>query len=262
VDVDGDIWLIDYGAVGVIDPVTLEGLQMLAGGFMQRDAGMMARAMRRVAGSEGTKLDIAALETDMAGILSHFSGGTGFDPALLTEVVLGLTRHGVAAPPALTVLARASLTLEGTLGIIDPGFEIGERAQPLIAGMAQQLIPDDPKGLLMAELQHSLPSIRSVPALTEDLALQARAGRLTLRSQRYTTGDEKYIDRWIDRVLEVAIGIAGMVTSVLLLGAAVLAEGAQVSVYLYGLGFVGIFVSALMLLRAVAQIQKRARTRE
>ena len=262
VDAAGDLWLIDYGAVGVIDPVTLEGLQLLAGGFMSRDAAMMARAVRRMVGTQGTRLDIAAVETDMAGILSHFGAGAGFDPSVLSEVALSLTRYGVAAPAALTVLARAALTLEGTLGVMDPGFAMGQRARPLIQSLAQDQIPDDPQQFLMNELQHAAPSLRTMPGLAEDLALQARAGRLTLRSERYATGDRVVVDGWIDRILEVVIGVVGLVTSVLLLAAGVIAEGSQVSVYLYGLGFAGLFVTTVMLLRALAQIQKRGQLRK
>jgi hypothetical protein len=146
VDAAGDLWLIDYGAVVIIDPITLESLQLLAGGFLQRDAGMMARAM---------------------------------------------------------------------------------------------------------------PSIRSMPQLVEDLALQTRAWRLTVRSERFATGDRYLVDNWIDRSLFVAIGIIGLFSSAVLRGAAVLAESTQVAPYLYGAGFAGLFLTTTMLLRALAQIQRR-----
>lgn len=260
VDEAGDLWFIDYGAVGTIDPITLEGLQLLAGGFMQRDAGIMARGVRRMVGSQGTQLDITAVETDMSGILSEFGSGAGFDPGILTEVAYLLARFDVPAPRALTVLARAALTLQGTLGIIDPGFDMAQRALPIVRALASERIPDDPQELLMHELQRALPSLRTMPQLAEDLALQARAGRLTVRSERFATGDRAVVESWIDRVLLVAIGVVGVLASVLLLGAGVFAEGSGISVYLYGLGFAGLFLSGAMLLRALAQMQRRART--
>ena len=260
VDSAGDLWFIDYGAIGVIDPITLEGLQLLSVGFMQRDAGMMARAVRRMVGTKGTQLDIAAVETDMASILSHFGGGAGFDPAILTEVALGLARYDVAAPKALTVLGRAGITLQGTLSIIDPAFSMGTRSQPIISSLAADQLSDQPQELLMSELQRALPSLRTLPQLTEDLGLQTRAGRLTIRTERFATADRVVVDGWIDRVLFVVIGVVGVLTSVLLLGAGVLAEGSTVSVYLYALGFSGLCLAGAMLLRALAQMQRRSRS--
>jgi ubiquinone biosynthesis protein len=261
VDAAGDVWLIDYGAVGVVDPITLEGLQQLAGGFLQRDASVMARAVRRMVGTQGTRLDIVAIETDMAAVLGQFGGGAGFDPAILAAVARSLARYDVAAPAALTVLARAALTLDGTLDIIDPGFAMGQRAQPHIKTLAAEQLPSDPRELAMHEAVRSLPSLRMMPQLAEDLALQARAGRLTLRSERYAGRDRPVVDAWVDRILFVSVGLGGGLISVLLIGGGVLASGQTVERYLFGLGFVGLTLTSAMLLRAVAQIQGRQRER-
>jgi ubiquinone biosynthesis protein len=259
VDTAGDVWLIDYGAVGVIDPITLEGLQQLAGGFLQRDAAVMARAVRRMVGTEGTKLDIVAIETDMAGVLGQFGGGGGFDPAILAAVARSLARYDVPAPRALTVLARAALTLDGTLDAIEPGFAMGTRALPHVRALAADQIPDDPRELVMREALRSLPSLRAMPQLTEDLALQARAGLLTLRLEGLSGADRPVLDGWIDRILMVVVGLGGLAVSALLVASGVLAEGTAVARFLYGLGFAGLVISGAALLRAVAQLQRRRR---
>lgn len=261
IDADGDLWLIDFGAVGTVDPITLEGLQMLAGGFLQRDAGVMARAVRRMVGEQGTLLDIAAIETDMSAILARFGGGGGFDPAVLAAVARSLARYDVAAPRALSVLGRAALTLDGTLSIIDPGFSMGQRAHPIVASLAHDELRGDARELAMGEVLRVLPSLRAMPQLTEDLALQARAGRLTMRTERFTTADGPILDAWLDRVLQVAIGLVGGLTAVLLVLAAVLAEGTVVARYLYGVGFTGLILTTSILLRALAQMQVRRRRR-
>jgi hypothetical protein len=137
---------------------------------------------------------------------------------------------------------------------------MGQRAQPLIKTLAGEQVTGNPPDLLMSEALHALPSLRAMPLLAEDLALQARAGRLTVRSERFATGDRDVVDGWIDRVLFVVIGVVGIVTGALLVGAGVLAEGSQVSRYLLGLGFTGLFLATAMLLREVAQIQGRRRS--
>ncbi len=257
IDGTGDLWLIDYGAVGVIDPITLEALQQLGAGFLARDPSLLARAVRRMVGTQGTQLDILALETDMAAVLGQFSSG-GFDPDVLAAVAHSLARYGVAAPPALTVLGRAALTLDGTLRTIDPDFRMGPRAQVHLSSLASEQF-SDARSMLTDELVHSLPSLRALPQLTEDLGLQARAGRLTIRSERYSTGDGARVSGWIDRALFAAIGMAGFLGSAVLLMAGALAEGTDAARFLYGLGYFGVVVTAAMLMRAVAQIRHRPR---
>lgn len=261
VDAAGDVWLIDYGAVGVVDPITLEGLQQLAGGFLQRDPSVMARAVRRMVGTQGTKLDIVAIETDMAAVVGQFGGGAGFDPAILAAVARSLARYDVPAPRALTVLARAGLTLDGTLDEIEPGFAMGQRALPHLRQIALDQVGTSPRDVLMREAMRSLPSLRVLPQLTEDLALQARAGSLSLSLERLSGADGRVVDEWVDRVLFVAIGLGGLLGSSGLVLAGVLAEGSEVQRYLYGLGFAGLVVSGAALLRAVAQLQQRGRSR-
>jgi ubiquinone biosynthesis protein len=177
IDAAGDLWLIDYGAVGVVDPITLEGLQQLAGGFLQRDASVMARAVRRMVGTQGTKLDIAAIETDMAAVVGQFGAGAGFDPAILAAVARSLARYDVPAPRALTVLARASLTLDGTLAEIDPGFTMSQRALPHFRAIAREQVGGSPREILTREALRSLPSLRAMPQLAEDLARRVGLGR-------------------------------------------------------------------------------------
>lgn len=261
IDQDGNICLIDYGAVGYIDPLTLDGLQLLAAGFLTRDSAVMARGVRRMVGTQGTLLDIAAIESDMSSIIGQLGGGDSFDPALLAGVARSLARFGVAAPPALGVLTRAALTLQGTLAIIDPGFVMAQRTTAIVGDLARERISGDLRDIARAETLRVLPSLREMPQLAEDLALQARAGRLTIRTQRYQGGDAQTVSRWLDRVLQVGIGMGGALISTLLILAGVLAEGTGVARFLYAVGFVGLVLTTGMLLRALAQIQDRDRRR-
>ena len=255
IDADGVMWFIDFGAVGHIDPVTLEALQQMAMGFMLRDPSLLARALRRMAGQQGDGLDMNALEFDLGVVLTDVAGG-GFDPTALQAVVRVLNRHGVHAPSALTVLARAALTLEGTLRSIDRDFRMADRAQQELTGIVGG--PElEPREALLKEAARALPSLRGLPQLTEDVALQARAGRLTLRTERYEGPDGRRVDRWLDDVVFASLGMVGLVGSALLLVGAGLAGNAEVSVYLRVIGFSGLVLSTAMQMRVVAQILSR-----
>jgi ubiquinone biosynthesis protein len=255
IDREGRLWLIDYGAVGHLDPITLEGLQQLAIGFTMRDPSLLARGVRRLAGHDADDLDIAALEFDLGSVLTDIQGG-GFDPSSLAEVLKVLSRRGIKPPESLTVLARAALTIDGTLRIIDPDFRMGPATQER---MARLVIPAelDPRDQLLTELVRALPALRSVPQLSEDIALQARSGRLTLRVDRWSGDDGHRLDRWISQIVFTTIGVVGLVASALILIAAGLAPNESVGAYLRVIGFVGIIASTAMQLRVVARVLSR-----
>ena len=255
VDGTGTLWLIDFGAVGWIDPVTLEGLQQMALGFTLRDPSVLARAVRRVAGQAGESIDISSLEFDLGVVLTTLQGG-GFDPAAISEIIRVLDRHGVGAPPSLTILARAILTLDGTLRALDPDFRMGPAAQERMGEIVahQEL---DPRDQLTRELVRALPILRSMPQVGEDLALQARNGRLTLRIDRYSGPDGHRVEHWINRILFTTVGVIGLLGSGLVLIAGGLSGNDTVANPLRIIGFVGLFLSAAMMMRVVAQILAR-----
>ncbi|MEK9737425.1 MAG: hypothetical protein VW239_08900, partial [Candidatus Nanopelagicales bacterium] len=78
----------------------------------------------------------------------------------------------------------------------------------------------NPRDQLARELVRALPALRSMPQLSEDLALQARSGRFTMRVDRFEGPDGKRMEHWINRVLFTVIGVIGLLGSGLLLIAA------------------------------------------
>lgn len=255
VDREGTLWFIDYGAVGYLDPVTLEALQQMAFGFSMRDPSLLARAVRRMAGSAGERIDVASLEFELGVALTDVEGG-GFDPRALQVVLRVLSRHGVALPRTLTVLARSMLTLDGTLRIVDPGFRMAPATQAHLTEIITAA-HRDPQQELMHEVVRSLPSLRTLPQLGEDIALQARSGRLTVRTTRYAGPDREWMQYWIDTVVFAGIGVMGLIASVLMFVAAGMDGNAEWAVFLRVFGGIGLFISVAMQMRAVARILSR-----
>ena len=109
---EGTLWLLDFGSVGRLDPVTLEALQGMAIGFSIRDGSVIARAVRHLVGDD--RSDMRVLERDMSLLLGEAQGG-GFSPAVLSGVLDVMERHGLRPPRAMLLLSRTLLTLEGTL---------------------------------------------------------------------------------------------------------------------------------------------------
>ncbi|HEY1280598.1 MAG TPA: AarF/UbiB family protein [Acidimicrobiales bacterium] len=254
VDRSGVLWFLDFGAVGRLDPMLLETLQEMAIGFQMNDPVILARATRRMAGGDDTG-DSRALEADIGLVLTEGMTSASFDPKAMTMILDIMGRHGLEVPTSMTVLSRALLTLEGTLRTIDPGFNIATEVNALLPAFAEQQ-QDAVQAQLQKEFLRALPSLRAMPSHVESIAAQLRTGRLRLRLERYAGADRAVVGAWIDRVLFAAIGMFGLLSSAVLLVAAgavgEAVEGARDTLLI--LGFFGLIIGSVMLMRSVAQL--------
>jgi len=257
VDAEGTLWFLDFGAVGRLSPIVLESMQEMAIGFQLNDPVVLARASRRLAGGDEAS-DSRALEADIGLVLSEgLSTGT-FDPKAMSLMLDIMRRHGLEVPGAMTVLSRALLTLEGTLRTIDPSFNLAHEATALLPDLAEPQ-SDVMQQQVEKELVRALPSLRTLPSHVEAIAAQLRSGRLSLRFERFASRDREVIDGWVDRVTFAAIGIVGLLSSGLFLMASALVpdDRRDFQQVLATIGFFGLIVTSVMLMRSIAHILRR-----
>jgi ubiquinone biosynthesis protein len=249
------LWLLDFGAVGLLDPSTRRALEDMAIGMTTDEPMVVARAVRNLAGD--ATADLRALESDVGRLMVESAGG--FDPALIHQVLSVMARHGLRVPPSMTSLSRALLTLDGTLRVIDPSFVLATEASASAQALA---VPEGELDgdLLQQELRRALPALRTLPEHADEIATQLRAGRLSLRVERFAGRDEAVVGRWIDRVLIGAFGGIGLLASAVILVAAELAGTRDIRLSLQAIGFIGLVFSSVLFMRAVAQVLRRERS--
>jgi ubiquinone biosynthesis protein len=256
VDAHGVLWFLDFGAVGHLDAMMLEALQQMAIGLELNDPVVVARAARQAAGGDPAA-DSRVLEADIGILLSEGIASGSFDPATMTKLIDVMRRHGLQPPRALTVLSRALLTLEGTLRTIDPDLVLAREARSLLPELAER-----PEGAVQEQLQkeviRALPSLRTMPSHAEAIASQLRAGRLTIRTERYSGADRAVVDTWVDRVMFAAVGAVGLLSSAVLLLASSTSQLEGVRDTLLVVGFFGLVISSVMQMRTIAQVLRRA----
>jgi ubiquinone biosynthesis protein len=250
IDADGVLWLLDFGAVGRIDPITREALEAIALGFSMRDASLIARAVRHLVG-ENAQLDVRQLERDMSLLLGEIESA-GFGAAALGGVIDVIDRHGLRPPRPMLLLSRTLITLEGTLKTLDPGFDLGREAEQIVARERR----DDfgsPEELAKRELVRALPALRTLPEHTEAIATQLRSGRIVLRTERYAGPDRQVVEAWLNRILVAASGAAGVIASAVLLVAGSLTSNRTIRDVIWTLGFMGLTATTVLVMRSVAQ---------
>jgi ubiquinone biosynthesis protein len=246
--------MLDFGAVGLLDTNARKSLQEIALGMSISEPMLVARAVRRLAGSDD--VDLRLLEADLSALLEEAGGR--FDPKIIPAILALMSRHNLRVPRSMSTLSRALLTLDGTLTIIAPLFDMATQATALVDDLdsSQAAIGED---AVKNELLRALPVLRGLPDHVDELATQLRAGRLRMQVERYGGEDRRVVDGWLDRILMVAIGGVGTLASAILLVAASSASSAALSDSLRGLGFIGLVFGLVLIMRSLAQILQRQR---
>ena len=254
VDADGRLWMLDFGSVGRLDARSSAGLRGIALGIAAADPALLARAARDLAGDAGLA-DLRSLEADMANELTQLQQG-GLDPQLISQVLAVMERHGMRPPPSMALLARALLTLEGTLSIIAPAFSVrGASSQIVRVEHADEI--GTPEEILQHEALRALPSLRTLPEHAEAISEQLRSGRLTVRAERYAGGDRVVVESLVDRLVLAIVGAGGTAASgLILLAASGADEGTEANV-LWILGFSGLTAGSVLMMRAAARALRR-----
>lgn len=257
VDDLGRLWLLDFGAVGLLDPISRESLQEIALGLSLGEPQLVARAVRRMSGAD-VSIDLRPLEAEIGMLMVETNAGQQFDPAIIGQVLSLMGRYGLRAPSGMLQLSRALLTLDGTLRIIDPGVDLASEATALVREVTH-VEPEASGQLLERELLRALPILRELPSHVEEVATQLRGGRLTVRTEHFAGEDARVVGQWVDGLLVFGVGAGGGLMSALMLLASTLSRSVAVTDALRALGFIGIVLSGVLLLRTVAQAFQRRR---
>lgn len=114
------------------------------------------------------------LERDLSLLLGEAQGGAGLSPAVLSGVLGVMERHGLRPPRALLLLSRTLLTLEGTLRLIDPEFDLAAEASKLVD--QDGLVPVGTPEILRRELVRALPALRPSPSTPKPWATSCGLG--------------------------------------------------------------------------------------
>jgi ubiquinone biosynthesis protein len=260
VDTKGTIWLLDFGAVGRLDPIALDGLRGLAMGMALQDTSLLARAVRGFS-PDSDAVDLRSLEADLSGLMGELTGGGGIDAQMMGEVLNVMQRHGLRPPKSISLLSRAMLTLDGTLRIISPSFDLASESTELVSADPSASV-GTPQEMIQREIIKALPALETLPEHAEAIATQFRSGRLTLRTEQFAGQDRWVVERWLDRLMLVGLGGMGAITAALILLAGSFTSDDNVQIALWSIGFGGLMFSTVLLMRSAATVLRRLPLRD
>lgn len=255
VQADGTVYLIDFGAVGRLDPYLLDGLRRMLVSAGVGDPGGLTSAVADVVGGVDPEVE-DDLERALSRFLGRYGGGS-VGPQAFVEMLRVIGRFGLDIPPELSLLGRSLATIDGTLRLIDPDFKMTAAA----ASVAQEWRSDvaesgDMESIAQEELIKQLPTLRTLPRdLQRSLRASTGAGLSLRHTWLQSRDDQVVLAGLLNRVvLAVAAPLLLIASAALLwLGHE---DGADEATYLVLIGNVGLFLAGVMLLRLVIAVAR------
>lgn len=252
---DGTLGLIDFGAVGRLDPIQQSAIVDVMVALARRDVSLLRDAVERVADLADTTSP-EQLERALARLMAeHVRPGGTVDPAVLEDLVAVLTRFGMRLPTDVVLLSRALVTVDGTLRVLAPDLSLVAAATQLVdAGSGPAVV--DRKELARDELLAMVPLLRRLPERVDRILTLTGRGELRVRS--IVDEDSRRIVRTLtNRLLLVLAGVSFLITSAWLLvatddGPSVAGETGLFDIFGYG----GLLLGTVLVLRVVAAVTR------
>jgi ubiquinone biosynthesis protein len=255
----GELGLIDFGAVGRLDPIEQSAIVDVMFAVARRDVGLLRDGVERLADfAQATSPD--ELERALARLLAeHVRPGASVDPAVFEELVATLSRFGMRLSTDVVLLSRALVTVDGTLRTLVPDLSLVAAAIGMVDRKDDHAVVDR-KELVRDELLSMLPHLRRLPERVDRILTLTSRGELRTRSVIDEDGG-RILRTLANRLLLVFAGASFLTTSAWLLAAT--EDGPRIAgqTGLYeAFGYGGLLLGAVLVLRVVAAIARDGTT--
>lgn len=258
---DGRLGLLDFGSVGRLDGSLREALQRLLLGVDRSDPLAVSDALLELV-PRPDEIDQQSLERDLGRFMAKYAegGAASAGVRMFGDLFKVVADHGLAIPPEIAAVFRALATVEGTLTLLAPSFDLVVETKHLATRyLGERLQPDQLQQAVTQELTSLVPILRRLPRRVERIASAAENGRLSMNIRLFADERDRSVVR--DLVHEVLLAFLAATTglmAVLLLGTD---GGPQmtdtVSLYSF-IGYNFLAISAILALRVLAQIFRRS----
>ena len=251
---DGRLALLNFGSVGRLESGSRRALASLLFAVEADDERLACDALLELL-DPPTRLDERRLTRELGQLMVRFRGGFGPQggAALFGKLFTLVLDHGFAVPPQIAAAFRALAALEGTLRLLDPGFDVIAEARELGSEhLEQEFTPERLRTELSRQALTLLPTLTRLPRRVDRLADALEQGTLTARVRVLADdGDRGFLTRLFQQLIVAVLAAAATIGAVLLIlddsGPSLTASLSWHSFF----GFTLLFAGFVLALRAV-----------
>jgi ubiquinone biosynthesis protein len=168
----GVIAPLDYGMFGRLDGKTRERIADLLIGLLSQDTDRVLRALEAL-DVRGEPLDPRGFHRDLGELVASYSELTleAIELGPLLRELIGFVRtHHLHIPPALVLLVRSLVTIEGVGRRLDPHFDISRQLEPYLRALAAKRFHPY---RLMSQTIRTTEDLQRIATLLPDLLSQS-----------------------------------------------------------------------------------------
>jgi ubiquinone biosynthesis protein len=255
---DGTLGLLDFGMVGRIDDSLRGMIEEMLFAIMSQDSALLTSLVKR-AGKIPPNIDDAQLSNDVADLIATYATQPieTLDLAMaLNDATDILHRHRITLPSQLSILLKTLITLQGTIGMLSPGFSILEAVMPMVGQLRRSRFSPRRQARRLRRLYVEIEGlVERMPSQISSLMELIQSGKLDVQLSH------RGLSPSINRL------VLGLLTSSLLLGSSILmASKVPPLLFMEGgpfglkdlslMGILGFVVSSLVAFRILMAINK------
>jgi len=218
---DDRLALLDFGSVGRLDAQLRSGLQNLLLAIGRGDPAALRDALLDLV-TYPDELDEQQLERALGQFMAvHLAGGGAPSTEMFTDLFRLGSRFELAIPAEIATVLRTLATMEGTLTLVDPGFDLVTEARRYAAAhVAGQLSPQAVQKTAADELMTLLPFLRRLPRRADRITGAMEQGRFSVNVRLFADErDRRVVTDLTHQFLLTLLGAATGIGAVLLIGA-------------------------------------------
>jgi len=216
---DGSLGLLDFGSVGRLDAALRGGLRDVLAAVDRGDPAGLRDGLLEIV-DRPDEIDEQRLERALGALMAkHVSHGQAPDLDMFTDLFRIVAEFRLSIPPAIAAVFRALATVEGTLALLSPGFNIMVESRAFANRLiGERLAPESLRRTATEELLTLLPVLRRLPRRIDRVTSALEQGRLSVNIRLFADErDRAVVTGMLHEVLLALTGTATGVMAVLLL---------------------------------------------
>ncbi|MEO4054413.1 AarF/UbiB family protein [Solibacillus sp. CAU 1738] len=255
----GAMTLLDFGAVGRLATKQQEGLKLFIIGISLNDASVVYEGITKLV-DNAAEVESDEIEQAISQALLKISYVERVQTDELVYSIFSIVREfGLHFYPSVSMALRAIVTLDGTLSIIYPQFDIFQEARQFSSSYVKSSMkrPLKDPGAVMERLEEQLalilPTLSKMPRRMNQLLKKVESGKIILHHDIFSdTQNTVFITQLFSRFILLFVGITFGVISVALLAISQIMDNVY-AIYLNTVAYLGLFLCAILLVRLSIQ---------
>lgn len=257
---DATLGLLDFGAVGRLDPATQSALGMMLYAIDKNDAAGATDALMELLDAP-EDLDLRSVERSLGQLLTRFRTGfrAGGSQKVFGELFSLVIVHKFSVPAQIGAAFRALAAVEGTLLVIDPGMDLVAAARAegnrLMNG---KLTVGSVKDEFEQRLVSLLPLLNRLPRRINKISEDLEQGRFSMNVRVLAhPADRRYLTGLFQQLVVAVLAGAAVVAAIMLITSnEVPLLAGEIRLYA-AMGFALLFGGFVLGMRALMLVFKR-----